>query len=57
MEPDTIVWTFALSWVYGLVFGIEHLTADDDVSWMIAIHLGPLRITIEKIEVTPDPSE
>ena len=38
----------SLTWVTGLVVGIEHMDSDDGKSWMIAIHLLFLRILIEK---------
>lgn len=46
-----VIWTVSLHWIYGLIFGIEHMTGDDEKSWMIVVHLDVLRIMLERIEV------
>lgn len=51
MEKGMVIWTVSLHWIYGLIFGIEHMTGDDEKSWMIVVHLDVLRIMLERIEV------
>lgn len=37
-----------LDFITGLVFGIEHITGDeeDDFNWVVGVHLGIIRLSI-----------
>lgn len=46
-----MVVNFTFELISGLVFGLEHMTGneDDGLDWLIALHLGFVRICLGKL--------